>query len=715
MSKADLPACVRLDGGGDTAVFDMRSGASPVLVYWGAALPGDEDLGALAALATPPVPQGGLDDGDTLSWVPETGRGFSGHPGLSAHRAGQLVLTQFVVSACEPSAGTCRIELEDQAAGLRLSLTLAMDDGTGVLSSRVTLTNDGAVPLTVDWLASGTLPSPFEEILHFGGRWAHEFSAARTVLKHGQLVSENRSGRTSHHAPPFMIAGSAGFGEARGEVVGIHLGWSGGHRLIAERLRDGRIQLQAGLLPAAGEICLARGEWFEAPVLYAARSEAGLNGLSARLHDFVRRQIVPDLVTRQARPVHFNTWEATYFDLNEASMMALATEAAAIGIERFVLDDGWFRGRHNDRAGLGDWTPDPVKYPRGLQPLIAHVKQAGMRFGLWVEPEMANADSDLLRAHPDWTLGDPERQQPLGRGQSVLDLTRREVAGAIFSAIDRLLTENEIDYLKWDMNRDLTHPVSAGRAATIAQTRAVYAMIDGLRARHPGVEIESCASGGGRADYEILKRTTRIWTSDCNDPVDRQAIQRAASIFFPPEIMGAHVGPAESHTTARVTSLALRAFTAMGGHFGVEADIRTMPAEDRAALSGTIALHKSLRAHLHGARLIRLEHLDAGCLAVMQGDGSVWLVTAAQVETPPFALMAPLRLAGLDAADTYRVQLLNPPPHPRASMKRRTPLIRGEAIHARGLALMKAGLHLPPLRAGEIAALKVERLTRTTE
>jgi alpha-galactosidase len=528
------------------------------------------------------------------------------------------------------------------------------------------------------------------------------------VLKTGLILKDNRTGRTSHHAPPFVAIGEPGFRQNAGEVLGLHVAWSGDHRILAERLRDGRIQIQAGELFHPGEMVLAPGETYQTPCLYVARSQAGLNGLSDRFHPFVREAILGGRLVGKVRPVHFNTWEAVYFRHDLAELKALADLAAKVGAERFILDDGWFSGRNDDTTSLGDWTVDAAKYPDGLSPLIDHVRGLGMEFGLWVEPEMANADSDLLRAHPDWTLHEGDRVQPLGRGQYVLNLTRPEVADNIFAQLDTLLAAYPIGYLKWDMNRDLTHAASGGRAATHRQTLAAYALIDRLRAAHPDVEIESCSSGGARADYEILKRTDRIWTSDCNDPVERQSIQRGFSIFFPPEVMGAHVGPEASHTTARRSSLAYRAYTALFGHMGIEADVRAFSSADQARLAEAIAQHKALRALIHTGRVLRLDAPDPAAAAMMIVGELGALVSYAQVETSALTTPSPLRLAGLFGEGRYRVTLLNPPSRPRPSMKSAPRLVLGATITTTGQLLATMGLPLPILRAGELAVFHVE-------
>lgn len=697
---------LRLDGGGQSLVVAVPSGR-PQIAYWGPGLPGKASP-IDPRLLERAVPHGMLDQGEAFDLLPEAGGGFTGHPAAAFHRPDGGFISQMSAEGLERQGQAARVRLVDPRAGLGVNLEIEMDAATGVVGFRSTLHNRSDEPLSLDWLSAVALPATGDELLAFGGRWAREFDARRLALPPGVWTSESRTGRTSHHAPPFLVIGEPGFGDDHGELLGLHLAWSGDHRLLAERLRDGRIQVQAGELFWPGEVTLAPGEAYATPWLYAARSDAGLNGLSERLHPFVRDRILGGRLRGKPRPVHFNTWEAVYFRHEPAELAALAELAAEVGAERFVLDDGWFKGRNDDTTSLGDWTPDPVKYPQGLGPLVDHVRAQGLEFGLWVEPEMANADSDLLRAHPDWVLGEPGRVQPLGRGQYVLDLTRSEVSEAIFRQLDALLSAHPIAYLKWDMNRDLTHPASGGRPASRAQVLAVYALMDRLRAAHPTVEIESCASGGGRADYEILRRTDRIWTSDCNDPLERQSIQAAFSVFFPPEVMGAHVGPAASHTTARRTSLELRALTALFGHMGIEADLRAFSDRDREALAGFIRLYKALRPALEGARRLRQRPPDPGAVAFMMAGAQGAVASVAQLETPRTAGMDPLRLRGLDPDAAYAVRLLNPPRRPLATMKAVPALVAGEMIHASGREIAATGLPMPILRAGDIAVFRLD-------
>jgi alpha-galactosidase len=698
---------LRLDGGGETIVLQQTAGA-PRLIYWGEALTGD--LAGAAAMAER-VTRGTIDGGEVFDLFPEAGRGFTGQPAFECHRDSGDFVTQLEPLSAEQNGQRVVVRLADEIAGVDAELAIELDQQTGVASFRSRIVNRASSPLHLDWVAAAALPLAFDNLLLFDGRWAREFQTGRQRLHAGMLVRENRTGRTSHHSPPFMVAGEPGFGEHHGEVLGLHFAWSGNHRLLAERLRDGRLQAQAGAFFWPGEITLDEGEAYETPILYAARSSAGLNGLTERFHPFVRTQILSGRLVGKPRPINFNTWEAVYFRHDLEELKALADLAAEIGAERFVLDDGWFKGRPDDTAGLGDWTPDPAKYPEGLTPLIEHVRSRGLVFGLWVEPEMANADSDLLRAHPDWILGVAGRRQPLGRNQYVLDLTRPEVFENIFEQIDALLAGNAISYLKWDMNRDLTHPASGGRPAAHRQTLAVYALVDRLRAAHPGVEIEDCSSGGGRADFEMLKRTDRVWLSDCNDPIERQAMQRAFTIFFPPEVMGAHVAATADHTTGRRASMDFRALTALFGHMGVEADVRAFTDSERAALKRWIGVYKDHRALIHAGRLSRQPVSDPTALAFMIAGETEALASYAQLQVRANVSPDPLRLAGLDPDATWRVRMLSP----AASQVASDPaLVRGGAVQASGRAIARTGLPLPLLRPGSIALFHLTRVDQTS-
>jgi alpha-galactosidase len=413
------------------------------------------------------------------------------------------------------------------------------------------------------------------------------------------------------------------------------------------------------------------------------------------------------------RAVHVNSWEGFYFDHDEAALMALADRSAALGVERFVLDDGWFAGRNDDTAALGDWTPDATKYPRGLGPLADHVVSLGMEFGLWVEPEMVNPDSDLFRAHPDWALQVGGIAPPTSRHQLVLDLGRAEVRDYLFDRLDALLRDLPIAYLKWDHNRDLAPAGHAGgRAGYHAQVLGTYALIDRLRAAHPGVEIESCAGGGGRTDAGIAQRTHRFWTSDCIDAVSRVRMQRGFLHFMPPELMGSHVGADPAHSTGRGQSMAFRAAVALPGHFGVELDPATLAPDAAATLAMWIDRYKHLRNRLHNGKVWLGDGAD-GLVWQLHGDATGGFLSVTRVDPvtlrrppplplPPLAGMGPVRVRLIDIATT--------PGHPApdapafASMRE-----DGEVWDGDWLA--HAGLPIPAMKAESVALFALDMMT----
>ncbi|MEO1062869.1 MAG: alpha-galactosidase [Actinomycetota bacterium] len=641
----------------------------------------------------PAVPHGGLDVPVPLGIVAEESVGHAGRPGLVGSRDdGSAWSPRFELVAHEVSADTGRFELVDRVAELELLVRLRVDD---VLTVGLTLRNPGATPFQLVRL-SPSIPVPPDavELLTFSGRWCRELQVDHSAFDALHVV-ENRRGRTSHQRAPAIIATTAGAGEQTGSVWGAQLAWSGNFELAAEVLADGRRHVQLGELLSPGEVVVEPGGEHVAPDVVVAWSDHGLSAMSQAFHRHVRSVMGP----MSPRPVVLNTWEAVYFDHDLTTLRELADAAAAVGVERFVLDDGWFGGRRDDTAGLGDWWVSEAVWPSGLGPIIDHVTGLGMDFGLWVEPEMVNPDSELYRAHPDWTLTTAGYEPVLGRQQLVLDFGRPEVREHLFAAVRELLDTYDIRYLKWDMNRDLVQASRHGRPGVHGHVVGLYEVLDGLRCSHPEVEIESCASGGGRADLGVLRRTQRIWTSDCNDAVERQRIQRGFSMLFPPEVMGSHIGPEQAHTTGRRHHLDFRAATALFGHLGIEWNLLRASPEEREAVAAAVALHRRLRPLLHGGAVVRGDHPDPAALVhgVVSEDRRQALFAYVQLTTS--ASMVPLdaRLPGLAADLDYEVRVVDDL-GPVRELSRRRPAWMGEpTVSASGSFLAHRGLPMPAL------------------
>ena len=543
------------------------------------------------------------------------------------------------------------------------------------------------------------------------GRWANEFMAAEADLGPAGWRRENRRGLTSHDAFPGAVATLPGATLHHGVAYGAQLAWSGNHAQSIQRGDDGGFQWQAGVWLAPGEVRLAAGESLQSPDLLATVSSAGLNGVAQNFHSAVRRRMRWPGGAMRPRPVHLNTWEGVYFRHDLDELRALADTAAALGVERFVLDDGWFHRRSDDTRALGDWWPDAQKYPDGLGPLAEHVAGLGMEFGLWVEPEMVNPDSDLFRTHPDWALQIAGRPLLTGRNQLVLNMGRAEVAEHLFDALSRLLTELPIAYLKWDHNRDLTTAGGAsGRAAYGAQVRGTYALLDRVRAAFPDVEIEACAGGGGRIDAGILQRTHRVWTSDCLDAVSRTAIQRGFLQFMPPEIMGAHVGAEVAHTTGRSQPLAFRAGVALPSHLGVELNAGRLKPEDADGLRVWIALYKAWRGRLHSGR-VWLGDAGDGLLWQAHGESDHLLLFLYRLQPTSLRHAPTLRLPMAEPDRAYRVRRVDPADDRRAPPSAPAlDALRGDGLVVDGAWLAQAGLPIPRMNAEACAVFEVRTL-----
>lgn len=686
-----------------SVVVDVSTGV-PVIRHWGS---------SLASSASVPdetrVMAGAIDAVPSVSLVPMHGDGFPGRPGLAGHRrGGRHWSPRFVASSHDVLEHQDRTELictaVDRVAELTLvtSLDLHRD---GVLTARATVINDGDSPLMLDAF-SVSLPLPVDatELAVYGGRWSREFDLHRFAWPYGAWTSENRAGRTSHEHPPFLWACTSGAGEWSGRVWGVHLAWSGNHVMFAETMFDGRRYVQTGELFHPGEMCVYAGESLTTPDVIAVFSGSGWTRASQSFHREARRRLPRRLGPRK---VHLNTWEAVYFDHDEEKLRDLADAAATVGVERFVLDDGWFGARRNDRAGLGDWEVSTEIYPNGLAPLIDHVRALGMDFGIWVEPEMANPDSEILRAHPDWVLATPGYEPVLGRHQLVLDLTNDACFAHVLERLDDLLARHSIAYVKWDMNRWVVQGSGAdGKSAAHDQVLALYSLIDELRVRHPEVEFESCSSGGGRIDMGILERVERFWTSDNNDALDRQTIQRGASMVMPPEVLGAHVGPSPAHSTGRRLDMAFRTATAMFGHMGVEADVTRLSDRDREVLRHGIGVYKRFRELIHGGDSVRLEpsgDASGHCIAhgVKALDGSEAIISFARLSPSSVMATPPLIVPGLIDDREYRIELVSMVPDGDGLVgpaEARPRWARGEVVSMTGRELATMGLPMPLVR-----------------
>lgn len=667
-----IPDHVHFRQAGVSVVLATGDGRLPRLLYWGADLGPltPAELASLASALRPPFEHNPNDQVWDISLLPEFEAGWIGRPGVEGSRDGRDWSPAFQLREFEATCGAatddgrtadrlCAVAVDDRAMlALHVEIELLT---SGLLRARARLTNSGD-PYCVDAVRI-LLPVPAraDELLDFTGRHIMERVPQRGPFTVGLHAREQRGGRTGLDAAHLLIAGRSGFGYRYGEVWGTHVGFSGNQSLYAERLYNGARGLGGGELLNSGEVILGTGESYESPWFYGAYG-GGLDEMAARFHEHVRSgRAYPS----GPRPVVVNSWEAVYFGHDIDVLTEIVDKAADLGAERFVLDDGWFGARRDDHRGLGDWTVSPEVWPDGLYPLIDRVKARDMDFGLWVEPEMVNLDSDLARAHPEWLFSAGGRVGYSSRYQHVLDLTHPEAYAHIRNALLALLAQYDIAYLKWDHNRTLVEAGHKpdGRSAAHGQTLAVYRLMDELRAAHPGLEIESCASGGGRIDLGILEHVQRVWGSDTNDPVERQQINRSLKLLVPPELIGAHVGPSPSHTTGRTQTLQFRAETAVWCHFGIELDLRTASAEVLDELRRWIAFYKRNRDLLHGGRVVNADHPDEAIwvAGVVSPDQSEALFGVAAVRRSVTWPPGPTQLPGLNRERRYLVAIANCP------------------------------------------------------
>jgi alpha-galactosidase len=689
-----------LRAAGTSLVLDARGTGVPVVVHWGSDL-GDLPRAALDSLADSQVPAVGpssIDSPLRLSILPVMADGWSGRPGITGHHEGSTSRQPaFTTSLVEPVETGLRVTLAASALEVRIDIELAPE---GVLRQRLTATNTGdAVYALASLDATLPVPTRARELLDFTGRWPRERQPQRRDIANGTWTRDSRHGRPGHDNAFLMVAGTPGFSFRSGEVWAAHLAWSGDQRLWAESASTGHALLGGGELLEPGEVRLQPGESYESPWLVSAYSDAGLDGLARSFHRFIRSRR-----RLSERKVMLNTWEAVYFDQGVERLIELA-DAASVGVERFVLDDGWMIGRTDDRRALGDWVVDPQKWPLGLHPLVDHVLALGMDFGLWVEPEMVSLDSAVAREHPEWVLGayDDDRLPLPWRFQQVLDLANPAAFAHVHAQLAALLREYPISYLKWDQNRDLLGG-SAHR-----HTTATYALMDALRAEFPGLEIESCSSGGGRVDLGVIERTDRVWPSDTNDSLERQAIYRWTAGLVPPEFLGAHLGAATAHTTGRTHELSFRLATALFGHAGIEWDVSTLGPDDRAAVAEWVAAYKRHRGLLHSGDVVRSDAGDSArwVHGVVAADGSSALFAVVAMAATRDAVVGPATLPGLDPEALYRVAPLRLGAWPRVVQDAMPPWWEEGSVTMSGRMLGAVGIPMPLLAPEQALVLEV--------
>lgn len=658
---------VHLSTGGTSLVVDLGDDRLPRILHWGEPL-GDADAAELAALALaaqPAVGDSPVTYPQPIPVLAQLAEGWMGRPGLAGDTEGRRWAPLFRVDRHEviddPEGPLLRVHAIDEAYDLDLDLELQVLAGSGLVRQRARLGNGSRHPYRVDRVELALpVPETAGELLDLTGRWSLERVPQRRAFDVGEWVRASRGGKPGLEHTMLLVAGTPGFGFRSGTVWATHLAWSGNQVLAAERSPANTRRLSASESLLAAEVVLEFGETYTTPWQYGSWGD-GLDALAGRFHrhlrDRPRRPATP-------RPVVLNTWEAVYFRHDPATLTRLAEEAAAIGIERFVVDDGWFTGRRDDTTSLGDWAVDGDVWPDGLEPLSRRVHELGMEFGLWFEPEMVNLDSDLARAHPEWLFDAGHGPGLPSRHQHVLDLGHPEAYEHVLERVSQLIDALGIDAVKWDHNRyllDAGHTPD-GRPGVRAHTQAVYRMMAELRRRHPDLEIESCASGGGRIDLGVLEYSARVWPSDCNDPHERLEIQRWTGLLVPPEMQGTHIGAEASHTTGRSHLLDYRAEKALWGNLGVEVDLLEASDAERAAIARWIAFHKEHRALLHSGVVVHADLPEAALRleGVVAVDRSEALFALSLVERPRTWPPGRVGLPGLDDDRRYEVQAVFP-------------------------------------------------------
>jgi len=659
----------RLDGGNVSYVFGVNQRGELQQMYWGGRIAAEDHFG-------PAMTQREWASFDTsYTNTPQEYAGWGGglfvEPALKVTFADGVRDLVLHYDSHQLTAQGVDVVLKDISRSIFVTLRYRIDSTTGILARSATIENREPQPITIEQAAAAAwaLPSGHYSLNYLTGRWAGEWTLNQETLGTGARVIESRRGSTGHQANPWFAIQAGDPDEHHGEVWFGALAWSGSWRIVVERDQLDAVRVTGGFNPFDFSFVLNPAVKLETPVFYGGYSSSGLGGASRLLHHFEIAHVLPhtvgtgDSAAPKPRPVIYNSWEATEFRVSEAGQIALAEKAASLGIDRFVMDDGWFGQRKDDHAGLGDWYVNKEKFPNGLKPLIDKVHSLGMDFGLWVEPEMVNPDSDLYRKHPDWVLNFAGRPRTEQRNQLVLNLARPDVRDYVLGFLDKLLTENDIAFLKWDYNRNWSEPgwdqlpPAQQKQVYVEFTRNLYAILGELKKRHPKVEFESCSGGGGRVDLGILQYADEVWPSDNTDPFDRLTQQDGFTYAYTPQVMMAWVTDSPHWLNKRTTSLSYRLLSSMQGSLGIGANIAQWSGDEIATAKRLIAAYHEVQQTIVQGDLYRLisprNGSEFSATQTVKGDKSQSVVFAFIHSTQEGHTFPHLKLMGLDPTARY--------------------------------------------------------------
>ena len=566
------------------------------------------------------------------------------------------------------SCTTLKVICEDSIVGMQVELFYTAFSDTDVITRSVRVTNTGeeAFYLTKVFSASFDMDNAEYDMLSLHGSWARERHMQRKPLGYGiQNVSSFR-GESSHQDHPFLALLGKHTTQETGDVYAMNFVYSGNFRAQAEVSQFDSVRMSMGIHPENFCWKLEPQESFQAPEVVCVYSDKGLDGMTTAFHHLYKKHLIRGEYKDKKRPILINNWEATYFDFDTGKLLSIAKEASRLGIEMLVMDDGWFGKRNSDNCALGDWFVNEEKLPGGLSHLVDEVNKLGMKFGIWMEPEMISPDSELYRAHPDWAIAVPGRTATESRQQYVLDLSRKEVTDYVYERISAILKSANIEYVKWDMNRQLTdigsYDLPADRQGELYHryVLAVYALQDRMMKEFPNLLLENCSGGGARFDPGMLYYSPQIWCSDDTDAIERLEIQEGTALLYPLSTMGAHVSDCPNHTVGRVTPFETRGIVALAGTFGYELDVTKISKEDRDKIPEQVAMYHKYNDLVRQGDYYRLASYSQNhkfdCWEVVSEDKSEALVTFVQVMNRANFKSRKLLLKGLDADKYYKIE-----------------------------------------------------------